>query len=98
VTESGLQWEIINWCRVNGLLVHTCNLSVRCTGKGFPDLIIASTNGVIWAELKAWSASKVKPEQTTWAYTLKAARQHYCRWTIADWDNGTIQRELTQLL
>jgi len=77
--------------------VHACGNAYGCDGKGLPDLIIASTKGVIFAELKQHSMSVVKPEQTTWAHTLRASGQHYRRWTIADWESRRVHADLERL-
>lgn len=97
MNEAEFQQAVIALCRGRGYLVHACGTATSCDGKGLPDLIIASTKGVIFAELKSHSMSKVRPEQTTWGHTLRASGQHYRRWTVADWESRRVHADLDRL-
>ena len=98
MTEAQFQAELIKFCQRRGWLVHACWDGWYCDGKGFPDVVVASPRNLVWAELKRHTTSRVRPEQTTWAYTLQAAGEHYRRWTIANWVDGYVRAELQRLL
>ena len=96
LTESELQCEVINLAKQYGHLVHHVYDSRRATGPGFPDLVIAGKNHVLFAELKSAGGNR-SPSQTSWAYRLIAAGQHYVLWRPKDLIAGSIEAVLADL-
>ena len=75
---------IIRLAERKGMLYHTCLDSRKCKGAGFPDIVIASPEGLIFVEMKLNSFSKVSSAQVCWKYTLKASGQNADIYTTAD--------------
>ena len=88
-----------------GLLAHWLPDSRRAEGsKGFPDIVTAGPNGVLFAELKM-SGGETTAAQDAWAWTLREAAGKapyyltYRLWVVPfALANGTIERELRKLL
>jgi hypothetical protein len=79
----------------NGLLLYHATDSRR-DAPGFPDLVIAGPRGVLFRELKS-AAGRLRPDQTTWRYTLMAAGADYAVWRPADLADGRVAAELDRL-
>jgi hypothetical protein len=75
-----------------GILAYYNDDSRRATA-GFPDLVLAGHDGVIFAELKT-GGDQIKSIQARWRWRLKAAGMRYHEWKPADLDNGNILRVL----
>lgn len=98
MTEDELLDLVVKECgRLGYLVYHTKDSrSVNKLGKGFPDLVIVTKNDVLFVELKDdWQP--LKPEQTTWRYSLMSVDAHHEVWRPADWRDGYIQRVLSHL-
>ena len=104
MTEAELVAKVLFECGRHELLVHHCRDSRRCEGTpGVPDLIIASSNGVLFAELKG-PAGETSADQDLWLWVLhEIIRKHihgplgYAVWRPKDWDSGLIQYRLQTL-
>lgn len=82
--EAAFQAEVIAQAHELGLLVHHSTDPTRDIGPGFPDLFIAGPRGFILAELKV-PGGRMRPDQTTWAWRLRAAGAPYAVWMPGDW-------------
>jgi hypothetical protein len=108
MTHSELVRKIINLASRLGLLAHHCGDSRRCHGAaGFPDVLAAGPGGLLLAEIKTGTADTT-PQQDLWGWTITQVSEAACAsggaypvryrvWREADWDNGTIERELKWL-
>ena len=90
--EADLQRQVIALAESHGWLVYHTHNS-RGSQPGFPDLVMARGQRVIFAELKS-NLGRVRPEQQQWLDTLLAAGQEAYLWRPRDWP--TIQDELTR--
>ena len=80
-----------------GVLSHYCGSALRCSGdRGAPDLLCAGPNGAAWLEVKT-PADRLKPDQTTWMYTLKASGQRHYVIREAQLLDGTVDAILDTL-
>ncbi len=98
MTEAELQALITERCDDLGILWFHDAVPYRnrCT-PGFPDLVLAGPHGpVIFAELKSDDGAR-SFEQARWARAIRHGGGHYRLWKPADWESGTIQRELREL-
>ena len=68
----------------------------RRSPHGFPDLVIAGANGVLWRELKR-EAGKLTLPQIQWLDVLAAGGQDAGTWRPGDLLCGRIARELAEL-
>ena len=102
MSEAELQTNILDMCRVYGLLVHHCRPARTKDGRwstpiqgnpGFPDLVISGPGGVLFRELKA-AGRKPTPDQLLWLDTLQTAGVDASVWFTADWFSGQIRAEL----
>jgi hypothetical protein len=59
--------------------------------KGFPDLVLARREDVLFVELKA-AKGRTSPEQREWLRELPA--DNVFLWYPKDWQDGTIERVL----
>lgn len=96
MTESDLQAEVIAIARGLRLYVFHSTDSHRDIGPGFPDLVIAGLDGVLFAELKS-AAGQLSTEQTKWRYRLLAAGQQYYLWRPRDLASGRIESTLRSM-
>lgn len=77
MTHDEIVVEIQSRARRRGILSHYCPDSRRCDGdRGIPDLVLIGPHGAAWLEVKA-PHDRIKPDQTTWKHTLRAAGQEY---------------------
>lgn len=67
--------------------------AVAGDGKGFPDLLILGSEGVLYRELKT-TKGRCTPEQSAWLAALDGAGENGGIWTPVDWFDGTIRKEL----
>lgn len=63
---------------------------------GFPDLVMAGNNGVLFAECKG-SSEELSTEQMMWKWKLLAAGQLWHLWRPPDWDSGEIRRQISSI-
>jgi hypothetical protein len=70
--------------------------SRRDTGRGFPDLVLAGVNGVLFREVKD-DYNPLRPAQVTWKHTLLAARADWDIWRPVDLSAGTIEHEIRRI-
>lgn len=85
-------------CKARGLELayhtHTAKFSVA----GFPDyVILAPSMGILWRELKQ-QATKPSEHQQKWLDGLATLGFDVGIWRPLDWLDGTIDRELDELL
>lgn len=109
MTEAELQASILDLCKMLSLLTYHTHDSRR-SAAGFPDLVIAGRNGVIFAELKS-ATGTTTAEQDEWGWMLTQAEKlawvnhgaltgwRVIRWRLwrpADWPYA-IRAELEQV-
>jgi VRR-NUC domain len=83
-SEDVFQDKIIQDAHDLNLLVFHSTDSRRDIGAGFPDLVLAGPGGHLFAELKTTNG-RMTPDQTTWAWRLRASGAPYTVWTPHDW-------------
>lgn len=84
--------ELCTWLGLRFFHVHDS----RRSQPGFPDLVIVGAGRVIFRELKA-KGGRISPEQRDWIKDLNDAGADVRVWYVADWQAGTIRKELTAL-
>lgn len=72
--------ELVDWYRMLAYHTHDSRRSRR----GFPDLVIVGTKGVLFRELKS-AKGRLTLEQSQWLEQLKAAGQDAAVWRPSDW-------------
>lgn len=84
--EKDFQQQIIDLARLAGWLVYHTRDSRR-SAPGFPDLVLARGQRVIFAELKRSEKETLSDEQETWLKTLRSAQgvETYL-WRPENWD------------
>jgi hypothetical protein len=95
VTEADLQSSVVDLARWLKILAYHTHDSRR-SEPGFPDLVLAGRNGVIFAELKS-TAGQLSREQTSWKWMLTAAGATWRLWRPLEWDTGQIEAELRRI-
>lgn len=78
--------------------LHVPDSRVGFGSAGFPDFVIVGQAGIIFRECKPHASSQLSPPQTAWRYALLGTGADYAVWTRADLEDGTIRRQLEQLL
>lgn len=84
MTEAEFQKKITDLCDWLHLKWHH-ETDSRKSKRGWPDLVIAGDNGVIFTELKRENG-KVSPEQQEWIDQLRVAGATVYVWRPSDWD------------
>ncbi len=90
--EQAFTDAVIELARLRGLLVHHCRPARTAKGwatpiqgdKGFTDLVIVGSRGVLFRELKTESG-RVSPEQNEWIGRLARAGANVAVWRPTDW-------------
>jgi hypothetical protein len=95
MTEADLLSSVRELAGILGLLTYHTHDSRRSEA-GFPDLFIAGTSGVLFAELKSMTG-KLTHEQTVWKWRLQAAGQPWVLWRPTDWYSGIIETRLKEI-
>jgi len=99
VSEADFQQQVIELARIagyavahfRGVAVHRANGSVyyqtpvQADGAGFPDLVLAKSDRLIFAELKA-EGGQLSPEQYNWLSTLQSSGAEAYLWGPEDFD------------
>ena len=94
-SEAELQQKIIDLCTELRFKVFHSGDARRDTGRGFPDLVIATTHGkLIFAELKSYTGD-MSPHQSSWKWALKASGADWRLWRPHDWP--AIESELRMI-
>lgn len=83
MTEDELLGRVIEICKKHKVLYFHSTDSRRDLGKGFPDLVMAGSSHVIFAELKSDGGS-TSAEQSVWKWRLLASGQRYYLWRPKD--------------
>jgi hypothetical protein len=96
VTEAHLQAAIEAECGRLGLLHHHNPDSRRVKSSGFPDSVIVGPGGILYRELKD-KYGRLSPEQRRWGSKITRAGGDWAVWRPADWEDGTITRQLLAL-
>ena len=105
MTETELQYAILDLAKLLGVLVHHCRPAPIRNGKwitpiqgnaGFVDLVLAGPGGVVFAELKG-DTTQPTEMQMRWLGTLEAAGASAYLWRPAQWYDQTIQDVLKRL-
>ncbi len=79
------------------VLWHHCRDGRACAGDpGLPDLVIAGPAGVLFRELKS-SRIGMRPEQTQWRLSLRAAGVDFGVWLPSHFRAGVVEREIAAL-
>jgi hypothetical protein len=96
VTEAQLLTEVLGICREHQILASHSYDSRRDYGRGFPDLVMAGENNVLFAELKSCGGT-LSSEQIHWKYRLIGCGCYYTCWTPKDLESGHIEAVLVNL-
>lgn len=88
--ERDFQRRVIALAKLQGWKVYHTHDSRR-SEPGFPDLVLARGERVLFAELKN-IGGKATPEQLKWLCALHEARTSAFLWWPSDW--GIVEREL----
>lgn len=105
MSESQLQFTVIDMAKRLGLLVHHCRPAPVRTGKwvtpiqghtGFVDLVIVGVGGVLYRELKG-EKTHPTPEQMRWMGTLDESGQDVAIWRPEHLRDGTVEAALKAL-
>lgn len=97
MTEAELTRAVLALCDRHGALSHFCPDSRRCKGRrGFPDVPILGTRGMVLAELKA-DDGQTSADQDLWHWTAHQAGVPYRIWRPADLRSGLIERAIEEL-
>lgn len=96
MTESELQYAILDLAKRLGLLAMHIRDSRRNLATGFPDLVLAGPGGVVFAELKN---DKHQPTdmQMRWLGTLEAGGAEAYLWRPEQWTNGAVASVLQRI-
>lgn len=94
MSEAELQTNILDLCRVLGLLAYHTH-DARRSQPGFPDLVIVGPGGVLFRELKA-AKGRCTPVQLVWLDALDAAGADASVWFPGDWPDQ-IRHELAAI-
>jgi hypothetical protein len=94
-TEAQFQKAVIDAAHLLGWRVHHTRPARSGKGwrtpiqgdAGFPDLVLARGERVIFAELKRDRRSKPTPEQAAWLETLGTSHLDVYIWRPEDWDD-----------
>ena len=79
MTHDEIVAEIQAQAKARGVLTHYCGSAERCHGdRGLPDLLLVGDYHLGWIEVKL-PGDKLKPDQVTWYYKLRASGQLYER-------------------
>jgi hypothetical protein len=99
MTERELQDNVIDLCKLLGLLVYHTHDSRR-SEPGFPDLTICGKRNVLFVELKR-QGGKLSKEQKLWGEAVQRVSEMsfpkyrggvlYFVWRPAEWRDGTIE-------
>lgn len=84
MTEAQFQKRITDLCDLLGLKWHH-EVDSRKSKSGFPDLVIAGPDAVIFTELKK-KGGRLSPEQVDWCARLEAAGAEVYVWWPDDWE------------
>jgi hypothetical protein len=78
-----------------GLRIHHGQDSRKdLTDPGFPDVVLAGGELVLFRELKP-DGRAPKADQVAWKWSLLASGADWAVWTPADWVSGRIEAEMT---
>lgn len=81
-------------CIREKVFVHHCNDARRCVGNGWPDLVLIGQHGLLFRECKVSPVDRLRPEQVSVLYLLKANGQDAKVWTSADLKSGAVASEI----
>lgn len=96
MTEAELMEGIRRMCDRLGLLAFHVRDSRGSWGPGFPDLVISSRKGCVFAECKSMTGT-LSPDQRRWRDALTTAGMPYQVWKPSHYYDGTIANELVKL-
>ncbi len=85
LTEKQFQAQVIELARYCGWLLYHTYDSRRST-PGFPDLVLARDNRIIFAELKT-EKGRISAAQKEWAEKLTKTPAEYYLWRPSDWES-----------
>jgi hypothetical protein len=97
LTEAEYLGQVYELAGKAGVLVHHCEDSRRCHGKGFPDLVLIGAHGLLLREVKASPGDRPRPEQTGLLWLLKASGQDARIWNYDDLKSGTVAYEIGRI-
>ena len=104
MTEDELKGAVMDLARLLGLYVHHCRPAKTDKGwrtpiegdAGFPDLVIAGTQGVLFRELKSERGRPTLPQQL-WMDRLHTAQADVGLWRPADLRDGRVETALKRI-
>lgn len=97
MTEAALQKNIIAACERNGLIVVHYPVSTRAPFRGWPDLQIIGSRGVLYRELKSMTG-QLSVDQRRIGSQLTRWGHDWAVWRPVDWYSGTISRQAEGIL
>lgn len=103
-SEAALLRQVMQLCQLLHLSVHHCRPARTAHGwrtpiqgdSGFPDLVIAGPQGVLFRELKG-SRGRLAAHQQQWCDVLVAAGHDWGMWRPRDLKSGRVEAELKQV-
>lgn len=95
--ETELTAAIMELAEELGVLAHHCQDSRHCTGpKGFVDVPLVGSKGVVWVEAKN-DYSDTSAEQDLWRWNLHKAGQHWMLLRPRHLADGTVRSVLERI-
>lgn len=95
MSETELQENIRDLCKVLRLPVQHIHDSRRCWLPGWPDVVVFGSR-IIYRELKSETGS-LSPEQRSVGSRIAKAGGDWSLWRPRDWTSGVIRRELEEI-
>lgn len=96
--EAEFQQEVIGLAESMGILALHIPANVRMRGwRGWPDLTLIGTHGIMFRELKTYE-NRVAGRQAFMKNRMLGAGADWGLWTIPDLESGRIERELRSLV
>lgn len=92
LTEKELQAVVLDAARLFGWFTYHTHDSRR-SNPGFPDLVLARPDRVMFVELKS-ERGRLTVDQTQWLQVLEKAGQETHIWRPQQWLDGTITETL----
>lgn len=92
MTEKQLLAAVVELAGYLGIFVYHTHDSRR-SEPGFPDLVLAGTHGMLFAELKS-ADGRMSRAQLAWRWRLMKAGSTWRLWRPRELESGEILREL----
>lgn len=100
ICESELRSAIASEAKKRHILIHYVanrrSAKTNIVGSGFPDIVLAGTNGMLLVELKV-EEGKLSEKQEEWRDKLLSSGQAWSLWRSSDLLDGTITKMLDSI-